>query len=376
MPSSGWPWSRSLLLAALALLALCLPGVLVLFEWRPEQIEPTPIRGHADTSLSLPASLELLSWNIGYAGLGKDADFFMDGGTRVRPSGRMEVEQNLAAIRAYLEGQSADLVLLQEVDTRSSRTYGTDQVETLTAALPDRPFARALNFKVPWVPYPLLRPIGKVESGLLSASRFPLLAALRHQLPGSYPWPVRVFHLKRCLHEVRVAAADGRDWVVLHLHLSAFDKGGHLRKQQMDYLRQLILRLGEQGHHVVVGGDWNQAFPGVTASTFPRPAPTPGWFCMVPEGWTPEGWQWAFDPEIPSLRATNRPYKPGESFVTVVDGFLLDPELDLIEVHTEDLGFRHSDHNPVHLKVRLAGHRARRFHSRQSPMRSARTKPP
>ena len=348
-------WKRILVVvsALLGLLLVILLGVLLLFEWRPEPMMETPVMGRGTPPEQPPATLSLLSWNIGYAGLSKEADFFMDGGEQVRPPNESLVRKNLSAAVEYLGKNLADIVLLQEVDSDALRSFGVDQVAAAAGALTGHVYARAINFKVPWIPYPLLRPIGQVESGLVSFSRYPLTRAVRHQLPGSYSWPVRVFHLKRCLHELRLPAPDGKDWVILHLHLSAFDKGGELRRQQMDYLKDLMLRLHKEGHHVVVGGDWNHAPPGVDAGTFSHRAEVPGWFQQVPEGWTPAGWQWACDQSTPSLRATNRPYVEGENFVTIVDGFLVGPEILIRTVGTTNLGFENSDHNPVHLEVGL-----------------------
>jgi hypothetical protein len=79
----------------------------------------------------------------------------------------------------------------------------------------------------------------------------------------------------------------------------------------------------------------------------------PGWFQRAPEAWTPPGFHWAFDPAVPSLRATDRPYAPGETFLTTVDGFLLGPDVALLSVRTEDLGFGPSDHHPVTMEVEL-----------------------
>jgi len=351
----GWRRRGLVALAIAAVLALGLLGVLLVMEWRPEPIEDTPVHGATPGPPPAASSLALLSWNIGYAGLGADADFFMDGGEQVHPASLGVVQRNLEAVRVHLAGQTADVVLLQEVDSDAARSYGTDQVATLARSMPSYFYARALNFKVAWIPYPLREPIGRVESGLLTLTRHRPALARRHQLPGSYPWPVRVFHLKRCVHEVRLPAPGGRDWVVLHLHLSAFDRGGALRRQQMAYLRALMLRLVSEGHHVVAGGDWNQAPPGIDEQSFDHQSRTPTWFQRVPGSWTPDGFRWAFDREVPSLRATNRPYRPGESFVTVVDGFLVGPGIEVLEVHTDDLGFAHTDHHPVHLRLRLTG---------------------
>jgi len=348
-------WKRWLFIAPVVLLSLVLIalGVLLFFEWRPEALMNTPIFGKGALAGNSPDELELVSWNIGYCGLGKEADFFMDGGSQVRPPEQHLVENNLEAVRIYLENEPADIILLQEVDSTASRTFGIDQVARITGGLDQHAYSRAINFKVPWIPYPIFDPIGKVESGLLSLSRFGYKSTQRHQLPGNYAWPVRVFHLKRCLHELRIAAPGGKDWVIIHLHLSAFDTGGRLRKEQMAYLKKLILELEAAGHHIVVGGDWNQAFPGLSEQAFDYQAEIPAWFQKMDPAWTPPGWQWAFDDSIPSLRATNKPYQPGQNFVTSVDGFLISPEIEILSVEAIDKGFTHSDHNPVRLKLSL-----------------------
>jgi len=352
-PRSRWKRILLVVLALLGLLITTVIGVLLLFEWRPDPLMETPVMGRAAPPEKPPDSLSLLSWNIGYAGLGSEADFFMDGGRQVRPPDESLVRRNLSAVVDYLNENPADIMLLQEVDSDASRSFGIDQVAATAKVLPDHVYARAINFKVPWIPYPLLRPIGRVDSGLVSFSRYPLTRATRHQLPGDYAWPVRVFHLKRCLHELRLPAPDGKDWVILHLHLSAFDRGGELRRQQMGYLKELMLRLHSEGHHVIAGGDWNHAPPGVDAGSFTHRAEVPAWFQQVPGDWTPRGWQWACDRSTPSLRATNRPYVAGENFITIVDGFLVGPEIQIRSVHTEDLGFENTDHHPVRLEAGL-----------------------
>jgi endonuclease/exonuclease/phosphatase family metal-dependent hydrolase len=354
-PGQRKRWKRWLFFASavLLILALLTLGVLLLFEWRPEALMNTPIFGKGARAGESPDELKIVTWNIGYCGLGKEADFFMDGGAQVRPPDQYLVENNLEDVRIYLEHKPADIILLQEVDSDASRTFGIDQVAMITDGLGQHAYSRAINFKVPWIPYPIFDPIGKVESGLLSLSRFGFKSTRRHQLPGSYAWPVRVFHLKRCLHELRIAAPDGKDWVIIHLHLSAFDAGGRLRKEQMAYLKKLILELEAAGHHVVVGGDWNQAFPGLSEQAFEHQAEIPTWFQKMDPAWTPAGWQWAFDDSVPSLRATNKPYQPGQNFVTSVDGFLISPEVKILSVATVERGFTHSDHHPVHLSLSL-----------------------
>jgi len=324
-----------------------------MWEWVPRPIEDTPIAGSPAPGRKPPEALDILTFNIGYGGLGREADFFMDGGSQVRPPNPEVVQRNLTGVVQALAARPVDIALLQEVDCASSRSFGRDQPRVLVRAFPGYAYARALNFKVAWLPYPPRQPLGRVESGLLSLCAYPLLGATRYGLPNGQPWPIRVFHLKRCLHLLCLKAADGRDFAIVHLHLSTFDDDGRMRRRELAFLRDLLLRLADSGQHVIAGGDWNHGFPGVERAPFHLPARKPSWFRTLPDGWAPPGWRFGFDPRTPSLRATDRPYAPGQTFVTIVDGFLVSPELEILRVETRDLGFAHSDHHPVHLRVAL-----------------------
>lgn len=112
----------------------------------------------------LPDTLTVVSWNIGYAGLGDNMDFFYDGGRRVRDS-RTRTAQNLQEIIRTLKNLHADLILLQEVDLDSHRSYGIREVDSLQKAFPEYHLSFAYNYKVHWVPIPLKNPIGRVNSG-------------------------------------------------------------------------------------------------------------------------------------------------------------------------------------------------------------------
>ena len=92
-----------------AVVALAALGILFLTitEYRPADVEQLEViseehdGGAADpVSPQLQAGEELtvLSWNIGYAGLGEDEDFFMDGGTKKTSADKATVEKYLNGI--------------------------------------------------------------------------------------------------------------------------------------------------------------------------------------------------------------------------------------------------------------------------------------
>ncbi len=325
-------------------------------EYKPEPIEDLALLSSSETMLPPDSSLQLISWNIGYGGLGKNADFFMDGGQNVRSSGPNAVGEYLNGIKAFLRQYPDALMLLQEVDLDSTRSYGIDQVAYLSGE--GLPMARvhALNYSTPFVPYPL-PPIGKVSSGLYTLSPYKIDLAQRHALPCPFSWPVSTANLKRCLlvSYLPIEGSD-RQLVLVNLHLEAYDDGEG-KIAQTKQLRDFILSEYEKGNYVIAGGDFNQAFPGsldVFTNTHPE-VWSPG---ILEQDLLPQGWQLAFDLNTPSCRLLNQPYNPEDTVNTqlyVIDGFLLSPNVELEQVETVDLGFADADHNPVRLQVRLAG---------------------
>ena len=167
----------------LIVLAVLLAAVVLLFAWltiteyRPDPVTELDVVSSEEGSL-IPSDRELsiMSWNIGYAGLGEDSDFFMDGGEGVRPSDAETVRQNMLGIEDLIRGADADFVMLQEVDTDSKRSYGYDQWRQYEFDLADYESRFALNYSCDYVPYPVTEPIGRVHSGVATYSRYDITA--------------------------------------------------------------------------------------------------------------------------------------------------------------------------------------------------------
>ena len=342
-----------ILVLVIVLAAAGLIGWLSIAEYKPEAAEELELSARVENSPSLPQgeSVTVLSWNIGYAGLGSNADFFMDGGENVKSSDRERVESNLQDIRELLYGESApDLILLQEVDVNSSRTYNIDQSACLTAGNA----AHALNYSCPFVPFPL-PPIGKVNSGVFTTTDYAIDRAERISLPCPFSWPVSTANLKRCLL-VSYLPIEGSDkqLVLVNLHLEAYDDGEG-KIAQTRQLNEFIQSEYEKGNYVIAGGDFNQIFPG-SLEIYPNTHPElwePG---VLTADMLPEGWSYAYDLSVPSCRLLNQPYDPADTENTqhyVIDGFILSPNVTLESVETLDEGFIASDHNPVLLRVTL-----------------------
>ncbi len=343
-----------ILLVLLLVIALAFGGLLGWLsatEFKPAPVEALEIRSLSSESAPVSAKeLRIMSWNIGYAGLGAESDFFMDGGKDSRPKDSDTVNRYLSGIRAAIEDEAPDLVLLQEVDLNSSRTYGIDE----TTSLLKNNAVHALNYSCPFVPIPI-PPMGRVNSGLFTTTDFEIERAERISLPCPFSWPLRIANLKRCLL-VSYLPVEGSDkhLVLVNLHLEAYDDGEG-KIAQTRQLREFILDEYEKGNYVIAGGDFNQTFPG-SLDAYPMLDPsfwTPG---VLDDDLLSEGWRYAYDLTTPSCRLLNQPYDPADTEHTqyyVIDGFILSPNVDLTSVTTLDCAFANSDHNPVSLLVDL-----------------------
>ncbi len=345
------------LVAVIVIVLLALGGLLgwlTAAEYKPAETESVEISPKAAGAAKLPAdgTLTVLCWNIGYGGLGQYSDFFMDGGKSARSADKMQVSDYLAGIYStiYNTDGRPDLILLQEVDVDSSRTYGIDETALLTA---DNA-AFALNYSCPFVPLPF-PPMGKVNSGLFTTTDYAVDSAERIQLPCPFSWPLRIANLKRCLlvSYLPIEGSD-RQLVLVNLHLEAYDEGeGTIA--QTNQLRDFILSEYEKGNYVIAGGDFNQVFPGALEA-YPNEHPEnwiPG---ELTDDILPEGWSFAYDLTTPSCRLLNQPYDPSDAANTqyyVIDGFIVSPNVNVETVENLDLAFANADHNPVRLTVTL-----------------------
>jgi len=330
-----------------ALIVFLFLAFLIVSDYRPEAEIPLDIEHNQDLILRKNVPLTVMTFNIGYCGLDAGEDFFMDGGTHSRCRSLGQTWTNLKEITRFLTAAGPDLLALQEVDSRSSRSYRVDERAYLQTHFPGHGGVFAVNYQVPWVPVPLTRPMGAVQSGLLTLSRYRISAAVRYRYPGSEAWPGQLAELDRCFLQTRLPVAGGKELLLLNSHLSVFDKGGRIRKLQLAYLRQRVMAEYESGNHVIVGGDWNHGLPGTDAKRFKAAMAPPAWYVMIPEDFSPPGFAWAVDKTVPTIRSNGSAYKRGENFVAVIDGFLVSPNVEIIRVSGCNLDFRNSDHNPV-----------------------------
>lgn len=120
-------------------------------EYKPADREEVAFTSSLDVMEK--ESFDIMTLNIGYAGLGEEMDFFMDGGEGVNPESEERVRTNLEGIEKTLNLASPDFYFLQEIDKDSSRSYHIDETEYIKKEYASRAYAQ--NFVCKWVPYPV-----------------------------------------------------------------------------------------------------------------------------------------------------------------------------------------------------------------------------
>ena len=339
-----------ILLVIIAVAVLFL-GYLTITEYKPADVTPADVRiTDVSETISQGSTLDIVSWNVGFASLGAERDFVMDGGGNAPACTKEDVQNYLSAIKATLDYENTDIFMFQEVDKKSSRSFFIDQRDPLTKGND----AFALNYCCDFVPFPW-PPFGFVRSGVATTASCDLSDSERISLPCPFSWPLRAANLKRCML-VSYIPVEGtsKELVIVNHHLEAYDDGeGKLA--QTKQLREFCQSEYEKGNWVIAGGDWNQGFPG-SNELYPNNHTDLWKIGYLDESVIPAGFQFAYDLSIPSCRLLNQPYNPADTANTqyyVIDGFILSPNLELNSVETLDENFVNSDHNPVHLEVTL-----------------------
>ena len=303
---------------------------------------------------------KILSWNIGFGAYEADFGFFMDGGTQSRAWSKERLLDNLDEIGTLLAAQDADLTLLQEVDFDSDRSYHVDEALTLRTfdgldGYTDSVFA--VNYHSAYLFYPLTKPHGASNSGLLTISKLGVKSAVRRSLPVE-TGVTKLLDLDRCYSVSRIPVSNGKELCLFDLHLSAYTSDGKIADEQLELLLSDMQKEYEVGNYVVGGGDFNkdlleggsEAYFGVLTEdhTWAQPIRFDLLAATDIRLVAPEG----KDAPVPSVRNADGPYHDGQLVLTV-DGFLVSPNVEVLESEVLDTGFACSDHNPVVMTVTL-----------------------
>lgn len=113
----------------------------------------TAVVTHGENSIASFApgdSVSILTWNVGYAGLGEESDFFMDGGKQVRAPSKAVVEKNLDRhLTASVKDLNADFTFLQRIEADPSTAPTASKRPNACAPRPDSTLRTRATINVP-----------------------------------------------------------------------------------------------------------------------------------------------------------------------------------------------------------------------------------
>lgn len=301
--------------------------------------------------------LDVTSWNIGFATYTDDFTFFMDGGKESRARSEESVLLNMEKITGYLSSFNSDFYLIQEADTDSTRSYHVNQYDLISEVFTKQYKTFAQNYDSPYLMYPILQPHGKSKAGIITLSDYVITDSIRRSLPIQEDFG-KLIDLDRCYSVNRIPCRNGKELVLVNVHLSAYTTDHTIADQQLEVLYEDLNKEYEKGNYVVCGGDFNKDLLGDSSKYFGIPKEEDySWAESFPMDSVPEGFSLvsSLDEKNPvaSSRLADMPWDPSKDFQITLDGFMVSDNVQVLECKVLDLQFECSDHNPVVLKFVL-----------------------
>lgn len=299
----------------------------------------------------------LTSWNVGFGAFTDKFSFFMDGGTYSRALSEEETVDNINNIISELDSFGPELMLIQELDFGSTRSYNVDEVKMFRDYFGDiYQSSFGVNYNSPYLLYPVLSPVGTSRSGMMTLSKYDISSSIRRSLPIQTDI-YKLLDLDRAYTVSRISTSNGKELVLINLHLSAYTTDSTIVKKQLQMIYATINDEYSKGNYVICGGDFNMDLLYDSESIFGIPAEDYSWANPFPEDSLPGNVALyaPFDPEnpVPSCRNTNAPWDPETVYQLTVDGFLVTNNIKVTKCEVTDQEFKYSDHQPVHLYFTL-----------------------
>lgn len=359
-------------LALLALLVVFVGGYACYMQahfYRIPDHQKLEVENNQSRLLETDKKYTATTYNVGFGAYNQHYSFFMDtgqykpgfrGGKKTRGKygkavSKAAVLESTKGVAKTIRRQHADFMFFQEIDTNSTRSYHVNQVQRMERAFPGAGHVFAKNFHEAYILLPLQDPHGAVQSGILTLSRYHATSAVRRRYPVDMHFISKFVDLDRCFSVMRLPVKGGHQLILINSHMSAYDKGGRMRKLQMALLGNFIKREYRAGNYVIVGGDYNHALGNAMLHHFKTKEELPSWVSVLNDRMLPKGFHIvnATNREtVPTVRSTDITYQPGVNYLSVIDGFIVSKNVKA-ETHNLNTHFRYADHNPVRMTFEL-----------------------
>lgn len=355
----------AIFLGVVVLLLAGYVGYMQMHYYRLPDKEKLSVGNQQEARLSLNKDYSALTYNVGFGAYNQKFSFFMDQGelkngqktqgTRGTAFSKQAVIKSTDGVISTIHQQKPDFVLLQEIDTHSTRSHYVNQVKMLEKNMPGYDYTFANNFHSAYLFWPLNDPHGSVESGLLTLSKYHADRAIRRKFPITSAFISKFTDLDRCFAVMRYPVKGGKHLIVINSHMSAYDKGGKMRKAQMKLLSKVIEAEYRLGNYVIVGGDFNHALGPDMLKHFDHEEKVPTWISVLSQKMLPKDFVMVKAEnrmKVATVRSTDMTYHPKVNYQTVGDGFIVSKNIQTKAVNI-NTNYRYADHNPVRLEFKL-----------------------
>ncbi len=331
--------------------------------YRIEDNEDIHINNNVDTLVSIGEDYVISTYNIGFGAYSHDFSFFMDSGetldgdklsgTGSRAKDKYTVMINTSGAVNTIKDIGVDFALFQEVDTEATRSYKYNQYETIQTNFEGYSSSISSNFHSAFLFYPIFNPHGKTDAGIVTLSKYNISKATRRSLPIDESFPTKFFDLDRCIQVTRLPIKDSeKELVIINVHLSAYDKGGVVRKAQLELLNTIFTEEKALGNYVLAGGDFNHDIAS-SIGKWETDRKIPEWVYVLSNENLAQGYRFVSSDNAPTCRSTDTSYVKGENFTVVLDGFIASDNIETVSISNIDTDFLYSDHNPATMTFKL-----------------------
>lgn len=374
---------------------LCFLGVLVLIVggyigyvllqyYRIDDNQELKVENYVSEKVQLNQEYSISTYNIGFGAYNQDYTFFMDTGIMsdgtivsgehaTAVSKDVVLEDTIGAINT-IKSFNPDFALFQEVDTDSGRSYNVNQYQMIKDELNTYTSTFAVNFHSAYLLYPFNDPIGQIDSGIATMSKYSIESSTRKSFTITDDMINKLFDLDRCFSASYLPIKDSNKYLVLmNIHMSAYDEGGVIRAKQMQELNDFMLSEYNKGNYIVAGGDFNHDLltnnPDFEYSIANMPFKnsytqlTPPWLSFLFDNNHKSPINDKFSviaaDNSPTCRDADIKWQPGTTYVSVIDGFIVSDNVEVthkanLQTFTNKaMGFAYSDHEPATMKFIL-----------------------
>lgn len=340
-------------------------GYMQMHYYRIPDHKKLAIGNNQKNELKLHQTYKATTYNVGFGAYNHDFDFFMDHGElkngkkthgyRGTAISKQAVLDSTNGVIQTMKKQNPDFMFFQEIDTHSTRSHYVNQVKMVENHFPNYDHVFANNFHSAYLAWPPYDPHGSVQSGLLSMSKYQMTSAIRRKYPVTSAFISKFTDLDRCFVIMHFPINNGKYLVMINSHMSAYDKGGKMRKAQMKLITSVMEKEYQAGNYVIVGGDFNHALGKDMLTHFDHQEKIPDWISVLDQKMLPKNFTMikATNREkIATVRATDMKYDPKVNYMTICDGFIVSKNIKAkaTNINTD---YRYSDHNPVRLEFSL-----------------------